>query len=124
MKQETLKWVKDAYKTDSECIEKMYQSDAVLLFDTILDEDTIQPYLPSKIMEYSLLKKDVLAVTTSKSPSYRILKESNAIACKYDRNDILKGLEDLLLNHRESKVHYAYTKEQAIQSLLHVLETK
>ena len=108
----------------AECIEKMHQSDAVLLFDTILDEDTIQPYLPSKIMEYSLLKKDVLAVTTSKSPSYRILKESNAIACKYDRNDILKGLEDLLLNHRESKVHYAYTNEQAIQSLLHVLETK
>ena len=48
----------------AECIQKMHDCDAALLFDTILDENTIQPYLPSKIMEYSLLNKDVLAITT------------------------------------------------------------
>lgn len=104
------------------CIQKMHESDAVLLFDTILPERQIQPYLPSKIMEYSLLQKDVLAITTTKSPSYRILKQSNAIACAYDRKEIEIGLERILINHVSSKVDYAYTNEEAIQGLLEKIQ--
>ncbi len=96
-----------------ECIQKMNESDGVLLFDTILPDDGFQPFLPSKLMEYSLLEKDVLAVTTEKSPSWRILKRSDAIACRYDRNDILKGLEDLIIHRKPSKVDYRMTNEEA-----------
>ncbi|GEM_PF-1123284 len=100
-----------------ECIRRMNASDAVLLFDTILPEDTIQPYLPSKIMEYSLLQKDCLAVTTKTSPSYRIMNESNACACRYDRKDILRGLEEMIIGHRPSVIQYSYSNEEAVADL-------
>ncbi|MCR5449640.1 MAG: hypothetical protein K6F23_09600 [Solobacterium sp.] len=100
-----------------ECIEKMNRSDGVLLFDTILPDDQFQPFLPSKLMEYSLLEKNVLAVTTEKSPSWRIMKRDNAIACHYDREEILQGLEDLIIHHKPSKVNYKTTNEQASEIL-------
>ncbi len=106
----------------SECIEKQKSSDAVLLFDTILPDDQIQPYLPSKILEYSILRKNVLAVTTPKSPSYRILKESNAIACRYDRNDILRGLEELVIEHRPSLINYATPNSEAVKPLQEAID--
>ncbi len=107
-----------------ECIAKMNLSDAVLLFDTILPEDTIQPFLPSKIIEYSLLNKDVLAVATSKSPTYRIMKDSQAVACRYDRKDILEGLKKIVIDRVPSQINYEYTNEEAIQSLLNVINQK
>lgn len=99
------------------CIKKMRESNAVLLFDTIVDDDMIQPYLPSKILEYSLLEKDTLGITVRKSPSYRIMKESDAIVCTYDRYDILKGLEELIINKRPSKIKYAIKNEDAVNEL-------
>ncbi len=101
----------------AECIERMKEADGVLLFDTILPDDQIQPYLPSKILEYSLLKKQVLAVSTKTSPAYRICKESDAIACVYDRKDILKGLEELLIEKKPSIVNYAQTNAEAVEPL-------
>ncbi len=97
----------------SECIERMRNSDGVLLFDTILPDDQFQPFLPSKLMEYSLLEKDVLAVTTEKSPAMRVMKKTDAIACLYDRNEILKGLEELIIEGKPSKVSYQMTNEEA-----------
>lgn len=102
----------------AQCIEKMKESDGVLLFDTILPEDTIQPYLPSKLVEYSLLQKDVLAVTTSTSPTYRIMSKTNALACPYDRNAIMHGLKELIIDHVSSKVEYRYTNQEAVVSLV------
>lgn len=101
----------------AECIQKMQESDGVLLFDTILPDDEYQPYLPSKILEYSYLKKNVLAVTTKKSPTFRIMKKTDAIACRYDRKEIYQGLVDLIINQKQSVIDYAYTNEQAIQDL-------
>lgn len=101
----------------AECIQKMQESDGVLLFDTILPDDEYQPYLPSKILEYSYLKKNVLAVTTKKSPAFRIMKKTDAIACRYDRKEIYQGLVDLIINQKQSVIDYAYTNEQAIQDL-------
>lgn len=106
----------------AECIRKMHESDGVLLFDTILPEDQYQPYLPSKILEYSYLKKNVLAVTTSKSPAYRIMKKTNAIACRYDRKEIYQGLTDLIIHHKPSQVDYANTNEEAIEDLKNRIE--
>lgn len=100
-----------------ECIERMKEADGCLLFDTILPEDQIQPYLPSKILEYSLLKKQVLTVSTITSPAYRICKESDAIACTYDRYDIQKGLEELLIQKKPSFVNYAETNAEAVRPL-------
>jgi hypothetical protein len=100
-----------------ECLQKMRDSDAVLLFDTILPEEEIQPYLPSKILEYSRLKKDVLAVTTDRSPAYRIMKKTDAIACRYSRSEILQGLEQLIIGHKPSRIDYSYTNREAVAGL-------
>ena len=53
----------------------MKKADILVLFDTIMEGAPIQPYLPSKITEYLLLKKPILGICESNSPSYRILKE-------------------------------------------------
>ena len=100
----------------------MRDSDGVLLFDTILPDDQFQPFLPSKLMEYSLLEKDVLAVTTEKSPAMRVMKKTDAIACLYDRNEILKGLEALIIEGRASKVSYQMTNEEAAVILSEAIE--
>ena len=102
--------------------QKMGEADAVLLFDTILPENEIQPYLPSKVLEYSLLKKNVLAVTTTKSPTYRLMKETDSIVCRYDRHDILRGLEDLILHERSSKIEYSWSNEEAVRELKQRIE--
>ena len=83
------------------------QCDYVLIFDTILPDETIQPYLPSKVLEYSLLKKNTLSITTKTSPLYRIAKQSNALVAKYDRNDIKDKLLSLL-NGTASLLDYCY----------------
>ena len=106
----------------SECIERMKKSDGVLLFDTILPDDVFQPFLPSKLMEYSLLEKDVLAVTTEKSPAWRIMKKDGAVACRYDRSEILKGLEELVIERKPSKVTYRMTNTEASGILRNAIE--
>ncbi len=109
--------IHDKYSYD-EGYQKMGEADAVLLFDTIMPDDEIQPYLPSKVLEYSLLKKNVLAVTTSKSPTYRLMKQTDSVVCRYDRNDIKKGLEDILINKKKSIIDYSIVNEEAVKDLL------
>jgi len=55
----------------------MKNADILVLFDTIIDND-IQPYLPSKIVEYQLLKKPIIAICKDNSPSYRMLGKDNS----------------------------------------------
>ena len=105
-----------------QCLQKMKEADAVLIFDTILPDTEIQPYLPSKIVEYSQLKKNTLAVTTTRSPVYRIMKKQDSIACRYDRNDILRGLEELCIKKRPSLIDYNYSNNVAVSPLLKRLE--
>lgn len=102
-----------------DCIRKMGKSDAVLIFDTILPADEIQPYLPSKVLEYSLLKKNTLGITTRRSPTYRIMKASDAVVADNDRNEIVSGLEDICIRRKKSVINYASTNEQAVQNLLY-----
>lgn len=93
-----------------QCIQKMSESTALLIFDTILPEDSWQPYLPSKVLEYSLLRKNVFALTTRKSPTYRIMQETNGLAAVDEIGDIkdkllrlIQGESSLLNYHYENK---------------------
>jgi len=58
-----------------ESVETMKKADVLVLFDTLMPKDKIQPYLPSKIVEYLMLKKPILGICDNNSPSFRILKE-------------------------------------------------
>ena len=70
-----------------ESIEVMKNADILVLFDTLMPEAEVQPYLPSKIVEYLLLKKPILGICGSNSPSYRILKEYgyNTVGCEAEQ---------------------------------------
>lgn len=69
-----------------ESIRIMKEADVLVLFDTLMPGAPSQPYLPSKIVEYLLLKKPILGICDSNSPSYRILREYgyNTIGCSAD----------------------------------------
>ncbi|MBR4461176.1 MAG: hypothetical protein IKS51_01125 [Erysipelotrichaceae bacterium] len=58
-----------------ESIDLMKEADILVLFDTLMPKENVQPYLPSKIVEYLMLKKAILGICDPNSPSYRILKE-------------------------------------------------
>ena len=53
----------------------MKDADILVLFDSLMPNAKVQPYLPSKIVEYLLLKKPILGYCDDNSPSYRILKQ-------------------------------------------------
>ena len=114
--------IHDKYSYD-EGYQKMGEADAVLLFDTIMPETEIQPYLPSKVLEYSLLKKNVLAVTTSTSPTYRIMKQTDSVVCRYDRNEIKDGLKAILIEGRKSILDYSIENRVAVAELQNRIAT-
>ena len=45
------------------------------------------------------------------------MKNTDAIACEYDRKAILKGLEELIIEKKPSVIEYATTNEEAIKQL-------
>ncbi len=81
-----------------ESVEIMKDADVLVLFDTLMPGAEIQPYLPSKIMEYLMLKKPILGICDDNSPSYRILKEYGFDTVGSDtetiKNNILKIIND------------------------------
>lgn len=94
-----------------ECLKKMKNSNGLLIFDTILPEDSWQPFLPSKVLEYSLLQKNVLAITTKKSPVYRIMCKTNSLCAEYSVSDIKKELQELI-EGKDSKIDYHYENKE------------
>ncbi len=82
-----------------------------------MNEDSWQPYLPSKVLEYAMLKKNVFAIATKKSPTYRIMKESDALCANYDVKDIKEKLKEALQG-KSSIVKYDYTNEEAVKELV------
>lgn len=82
---DTLKLIKDLNIEDvfivnkkvtyNKSIEIMKESDILMLFDTLMPESIVQPYLPSKIAEYLVLRKPILGLCEPNSPSYRILND-------------------------------------------------
>lgn len=86
----------------NEVMEKMYNSDVLALYDSFVDGD-IQPYLPSKSLEYLLLRKDLFIVAQENSPTYRIFKE---YGFKCTDNDVQAIKERILeIINGENEIH-------------------
>ena len=81
-----------------ESVQIMKDGDVLVLFDTLMPDAEVQPYLPSKIVEYLLLKKPILGICDDNSPSYRILKSYgfDTVGSKTEeiKENILKVIED------------------------------
>ena len=72
-------------------VEVMKESDILVLFDTLMSDKPVQPYLPSKIVEYLLLRKPILGICDKNSPSYRILRE-------HGFNEVGSDVESIKIN--------------------------
>ena len=103
-----------------DCIKEMNMADTLLIFDTIMPEDEIQPYLPSKVLEYSLLKKNIMTITCKKSPCYRICNDSKAIVALNEISSIKQAILRSLTNEK-STLDYCYTNEEAATELHNML---
>lgn len=101
------------------CINLMKnEADVLIIFDTILPEDKIQPFLPSKVLEYLLMKKPIFSVTTKNSPIYRLLSDKH-ICSSYDvesiKQNILKQLENIKVVDND---YEKYENEKVIKNTL------
>ncbi|MGB4613281.1 MAG: hypothetical protein WBH68_03100 [Erysipelotrichaceae bacterium] len=77
-------------------MDKMHKSDALALYDTFVKEDEMQPYLPSKSLEYLLLKKDLLILAQKNSPTYRIFISYGYKCTDNDVNSIKERIKEIL----------------------------
>ena len=80
-----------------ELSEKMLDCDVLALYDTILDTEN-QPYLPSKILEYILLRKEIFAISPKNSPANRLLSDYGFLCCEYDVEAIKNRLYYIIEN--------------------------
>ena len=94
--------------TYQESVEIMKNNDVLVLFDTLMPGAEIQPYLPSKIVEYLMLRKPILGICDSNSPSYRILKEYGFDTVGSDKETIKKNILSIINDDRR----YDYSLEK------------
>lgn len=84
--------------TYKESVEIMKNADILVLFDTLMPKAESQPYLPSKIVEYLMLKKPILGICDPNSPSYRILKEYGFDTVGSEKEIIKKNIMSVIFD--------------------------
>lgn len=94
-----------------ESVNKMKEADILVLFDTLMPKAKAQPYLPSKIVEYMMLKKPVLGICDNNSPSYRILKENGYQTIGSDTQTIIQDIKDLIKEDQNIEVMSAKSSD-------------
>jgi glycosyltransferase involved in cell wall biosynthesis len=98
----------------NDCIQKMkYEADVLVVFDTILDEGKIQPFLPSKILDYLLIRKPIFSITTRKSPLYSLINQKH-ICVTYDVKQIKKGIIKQINNIKVIENNYEMYENKKI----------
>lgn len=91
------------------------KGDILLLFDTIMQGDN-QPYLPSKITEYMLTNKPILATCKANSPSYELLKQDNYVGNEIE--EIKTNLKHIISNYHLVENKGKVIKNQDLKTLL------
>lgn len=86
----------------------MKDADVLVLFDTLMTDKPIQPYLPSKIVEYLMLKKPILGICDDNSPSYRILKEYGFDTIGSKKETIKESIKQIINNN--DNINYSIEK--------------
>ena len=87
--------------TYKESVDIMKEADILVLFDTLMPNAESQPYLPSKIVEYLMLKKPILGICDDNSPSYRMLMEYGIDTVGSEKEIIKKNIRYLIMDDRE-----------------------
>lgn len=116
--------IKDIFKIHKrvnydECLRLMMEeANVLLIFDTIVPENEIQPFLPSKTLEYLLTQKPIFVITTKNSPAYRLLSE-NHICTMYNVIKIKEAILKQLKNTEKVITNYEkYENKKVIKNTL------
>lgn len=80
-------------------LEIMKKADILVLFDTIVEDNAIQPYMPSKILEYLLLRKDILGICKKNSPSFKLLSKYGFSSIGYEVKEIKENIKAIISNN-------------------------
>ncbi len=103
----------------SQTLDIMSKSDTLLLLDVYIDEDKLQPFMPSKFIEYLLANKTIISIANHKSPIYRHLKDTKHINVKPNGEDISKALIDIIEKDCSVKNNYEmYENKRVIRNTL------
>ena len=100
-------------------VEIMKEADCLVLFDTLMPGSPAQPYLPSKITEYLLLRKPILGICDDNSPSYRIMKQYGFNAVGSDKDIIKKNILSLI---DDDSADYSYDLDELKSDNYNMLE--
>lgn len=92
-------------------VEKMKESDCLVLFDTIM-EGRNQPYLPSKTLDYLLLRKDALVISNRNSPAHRIFSSYGWKCYEYNTEEIKQGIKDIISSKTDYFVDLSYLENE------------
>ena len=109
----------------AEAMQEMISSDVLLLFDTILETDSLQPYFPSKSLEYILLKKPLFILAMKNSPTFRIFSELNYTCTPYEVSEIKNQLKNLISGEYE-KLSYdinQFENEKCVEELINYINS-
>jgi len=87
--------------TYQESVRIMKEADILVLFDTLMPGAESQPYLPSKIVEYLMLKKPILGICDDNSPSYRILIEYGFDTVGSEKEKIKNNIRSLITDRKQ-----------------------
>ena len=81
-------------KVNYDCCVNLLKNDAdvLLIFDTILEDNKVQPFLPSKVLDYLLVNKPIFSITSKKSPLYTMLNDKH-ICVMYNIDSIVNGIK-------------------------------
>ena len=109
--------IKD-YVPYEEAMQKLKDADVLLIFDTIMDGE-IQPYLPSKILEYLILDKPILAVSQANSPVYELLKENDYVS---NKTATLRKMIEKLVNNYHLVSHNAVENKEIKEVMTEIFE--
>lgn len=80
----------------AEANDKMTGCDILLLFDTITKKGEEQPFLPSKTLEYLILRKPILALTQDNSPAFELLQSYGHNFCTDNVDEMISYIMTLI----------------------------
>lgn len=103
----------------AQTLQKMKEADVLLLLDVYIDEHELQPYMPSKFIEYFLTDKLILSIANEKSPIFRQLKNTMHLSVKPDPNQIADALVSIIQKSCYVKNNYEiFENEHVIDETL------
>ena len=97
----------------------MNEADVLLMLDVFVDEKELQPYMPSKFIEYYLTNKLIFSIANEKSPISRQIKNTRHLSVKPIPDQIADALISIIQMPCDVKNDYEmFENEYVIKNTL------